>query len=238
METDIETIKKNIISVQERIYKSAKSAGRDPSEIELIAVTKQKPAVLVKELAENGINKIGESYLKEALFKIDLLKNYPIEWHMVGTIQSGKAKQMIQNFDQIHSVDRIKLAREINKKSADYERIFPIYLECNVSGEETKHGWKVWNKKQWDIVLSDIEEILDMKSVKVKGLMMMAPYSINPEDSRPYFIKLRRFQEFLDSRYPNRGLTGLSMGMSGDFEVAVQEGASVVRIGTALLGTR
>jgi pyridoxal phosphate enzyme (YggS family) len=238
MEPEIQSIKKNIESVKGRIEKAAVSAGRDPSGIELIAVTKEKPAVTVKTLYDCGIRKIGESYIKEALFKIGLLGEYQIEWHMIGTVQSGKAGQIIQYFDQVHSVDRIELARELNAKCLKSNKTLPIYLECNVSGEMTKHGWSVWKEGQWDLLLPEIEEILDMESLMIQGLMTMAPYSENPEESRPFFKKLRGCQEFLERRYPNQGFSGLSMGMSGDFEVAIQEGASAVRIGTALVGQR
>ena len=238
MEPGTQSIKENIKKVRERINKSAVSVGRNPSEIELIAVTKEKPPVIIKELFDCGISKIGESYLKEALFKIGLLENYQIEWHMIGTVQSGKANQIIKSFDQVHSVDRLELARELNAKANKFNTSLPIYLECNVSGETTKYGLKAWDEEGWESLLPVMEEILDMNSLKVKGLMMMAPYSKNPEDSRPFFIKLRKLQEFLDRIYPNQGFSGLSMGMSGDFEVAIQEGATTIRIGTALVGSR
>lgn len=238
MEPDTQSIKKNIETIKSRIYTSAISSGRDPSEIELIAVTKDKPAVIVKQLFDGGINKIGESYLKEALFKIGLFEEYQIEWHMIGTIQTGKANQIIRYFDQVHSVDRLELARELNAKASKYSRTLPIYLECNVSGEATKFGWNAWDDMQWEMLIPEIEEILDMGSLNVKGLMTMAPYSENPEVSRPFYKKLRKLLEFLDNRFPNQGFSGLSMGMSDDFEVAIQEGATSVRIGTALVGHR
>ena len=238
MEPEISAIQRNIEAVRDRIEHAAVSAGRDSSGIELIAVTKEKPAVIVKTLSDCGIRKIGESYLKEAIFKIGLLVDYPIEWHMIGTIQSGKANQILQYFDQVHSVDSVGLARELNTKNIKSGKKLPIYLECNVSGETTKHGWRAWKDSQWELLLPEMEEILNMESLDVKGLMTMAPYSEDPEESRPYFIKLRRLLEYLDKRYPNQGFFGLSMGMSGDFEVAIQEGASTVRIGTALVGQR
>jgi hypothetical protein len=238
MESDIQSIQENIKLVQDRIRKAAISVNRDPDDIELIAVTKEKSAIIVKTLFENGIRKIGESFLNEALFKIELLKDYSIEWHMIGTIQSGKAKQIVQHFNQIHSIDRVDLARKLHKLAEKYDRSLSVYLECNVSGENTKHGWAAWEDKQWELLLPEIEDIMDMGSLNIKGLMTMAPYSINPEDSRPYFQRLRMLQDFLDKRYPGKGFSGLSMGMSGDFEVAIQEGASAVRIGSALVGHR
>jgi pyridoxal phosphate enzyme (YggS family) len=155
METNIHSLQENIGSVRNRIEKSAVLAGRNPAEIELIAVTKEKPPVVIKELFDCGIKKIGESYLKEALFKIGLLERYQIEWHMIGTIQTGKANQIIQTFDQVHSVDRLELARDLNSKAKKINITLPVYLECNVSGETTKHGLSAWIEDQWEMLIPD-----------------------------------------------------------------------------------
>ena len=157
METNIQSIQENIESVRNAIEKAAGLAGRNPAEIELIAVTKERPPVIIKELFECGIRKIGESYLKEALFKIGLLEGYQIEWHMIGTIQTGKANQIVQTFDQVHSVDRLELARELNSKAKKISFKIPVYLECNVSGETTKHGLRAWKADQWEMLLPEIE---------------------------------------------------------------------------------
>jgi len=141
-----ESIRRNIESVLERIDNSAKTAGRDASGIKLIAVTKKKPAHIIKSLVELGIHRIGESYLNEALFKIDLLKELNIEWHMIGAIQKGKEKAMAANFAEVHSVDDKNMAIRLNKFARLNERKLPVYLEFNVSGEESKHGWKAWTE--------------------------------------------------------------------------------------------
>jgi len=231
-------ISAKIKKVLRRIEQAALSVGRDPSRIDLIAVTKQKEPVVIKELVEKGINKIGESYLKEALFKQQLLAKLDIEWHMIGMIQRGKEQKIVKHFEQIHSVDRLELAVEINKEASQLDKIIPIYLECNVSGESTKHGWETYKDDLWDQITPDIAEICDLESLRVQGLMTMAPYSKNPEDSRPYFVRLHKLLDFLNNKFPNSGFTGLSMGMSGDFEPAVQEGATILRIGSALVGQR
>jgi len=233
-----ESIRRNIESVLERIDNSAKTAGRDASGIKLIAVTKKKPAHIIKSLVELGIHRIGESYLNEALFKIDLLKELNIEWHMIGAIQKGKEKAVAANFAEVHSVDDKNMAIRLNKFARLNERKLPVYLEFNVSGEESKHGWKAWTEDHWSGLLPDMNEILDLSNLEVKGLMTMAPYSNNPQNARPFFKRLKELQTFLTREITDSNLTELSMGMSGDFEVAIEEGATVLRIGSALVGPR
>lgn len=239
MEKDQKTaILNNINMVKERIRSAAEKVGRKPEEIELVAVTKKKNAMVVKTLAENGVQNIGESYLQEAAFKIDLLKDLQIEWHMIGPVQSGKEKNIADKFSVVHSVDRIEVARKLNSAADKYGRILPVYLEFNVSGEATKHGWNAWDKVQWKAILDELAEIDEFNSLKPLGLMTMAPYDSNPEAARPYFRKLKELRDFLNERMPGSGLVGLSMGMSVDFEVAIEEGATIVRIGSALVGPR
>jgi len=233
-----ENLQKNIEIVLDKIQKTAASAGRDPEEISLIAVTKQKSAAVVKKLADFGIKRIGESYLKEALFKIDLLKDFGIEWHMIGSIQKGKEKDIAAKFSEVHSVEKLKTALNLNKYARFNQRVLPVYLEFNISGEETKHGWNAWAENQWPGLLSEIEEIIDLSNIKVKGLMTMAPYFSDPQAARPYFKRLRELREYLSRHIQESDLSELSMGMSGDFEVAIQEGATVLRIGSALVGPR
>jgi pyridoxal phosphate enzyme (YggS family) len=239
MDTDqTEIIRQNIEVVLERIHNSAKNAGRDPKDITLVAVTKQKPASVVKILSDFGIKRIAESYLKEALFKIGLLKEFNIEWHMIGAIQRGKEKEIAAKFKEVHSLESTKTAIKLDKYAKLNERNLPVYLEFNVSGEETKHGWGAWNEKQWSELIPELSEILDLSNIKVKGLMTMAPYSNNPQDARPYFQRLRQLRDYLARELPRSNLNGLSMGMSGDYEVAIEEGATVLRIGSALVGPR
>ena len=239
MDTDrADLIHKNIEVVLERIQNSAKTAGRDPKDISLVAVTKQKPASVIKTLSDFGIKRIAESYLKEALFKIELLKEFNIEWHMIGSIQQGKEKDIAAKFMEVHSLENIKTATKLDKFAKLYERTLPVYLEFNVSGEETKHGWDAWDEKLWPGLIPELSEILALSNIYVKGLMTMAPYSNTPEDARPYFQRLRYLRDYLAKEFPRSNLNGLSMGMSGDFEVAIEEGATVLRIGSALLGPR
>jgi len=231
-------LRERIEQIQERIDKAARRSGRKSAKIELIAVTKEKSAAVVKSLSENGISKIGESYLSEALFKINILAEYKLEWHMIGNIQHGKEAQIALNFEEVHSVGRLQIAETLNKKAKQFNRTLPIYLEFNVSGEDTKHGWNAWKESQWEKMLPALDQVMGFSSLEIKGLMTMAPYSVNPEDARPYFIKLRKLGEYLSRNYPKTNLNGFSMGMSGDFEIAIEEGATALRIGSALVGPR
>ena len=231
-------IAENIDKIKSRIDKAAKRSGRDSDQISLIAVTKKKSALTIKALVENGVNKIGESYLQEAIFKIDLLADLDIEWHMVGNIQRGKEKQVAGLFHTVHSVGALRTALELNLRAAEYNRVLSVYLEVNCSGEATKHGWRLGGQDSLEELHRDIEEIIDCQNLKILGLMTMAPYSTDPEDSRPYFRRMRETRDMLKKSFPESDFVALSMGMSGDFEVAIEEGATAVRIGTALVGPR
>lgn len=232
------TIKENIAKVTERIQQAASRVGRKGSEVELVAVTKQKSAAIIKLLAESGIKKIGESYLQEASFKIDLLKDLDIEWHMIGNIQRGKEKHIARLFQVVHSVGSKRTAEELNEFAGQLGIMLPVYLELNVSGEATKHGWNVTKEGAIDKLTPIFEEILDCSALNVKGLMTMAPYARDPEKARPYFSKMREIRDHLQRSISHSSISGLSMGMSGDFEVAIEEGATTVRIGSALVGPR
>jgi pyridoxal phosphate enzyme (YggS family) len=231
-------IKQRFEIVEERINSAAARAGINAAGIKLVVVTKQKSAQVVQALVELGLSSIGESYLNEAQFKMELLQDLPIEWHMIGTIQKGKEKQVANDFDVIHSLDRLRLAERISQQAVVMERVIPAYLEFNVSGEPTKQGWNAKRTADWEKLLPEVERILSLPGLDVKGLMTMAPYSLDPESARPYFRKLRELRDYLKANLKTRKLNGLSMGMSGDFEIAIEEGATILRIGTALVGER
>lgn len=237
-ENDRYTLKERLEHVKERIRTTALAADRNPSDIELIVVTKNKSAVVIKNLVELGVNNIGESYLKEALFKKELLQDYDINWHMIGVVQTGKIKHVTEGFSQIHSVDRLELAKEIQTRSVNMNRSMPIYLELNLSEESTKHGWQINSEVEKEQFLKETEQILKLDFLEVMGLMTMAPYSSDPEDSRKYFIQLRTIKDQLIEIHDGIDQLGLSMGMSSDYEVAIEEGATALRIGTAIVGDR
>ncbi len=228
-------LKENFKRVKERINKAATRAGRDPQEIRLVAVTKTVPYERIKKaIVECGHFLFGENYIQEALQKIELSKEFnKIEWHFIGHLQTNKAKKAVGVFDLIHSVDSLKLANKLNKIASKLGITQPILLQVNVSGEGSKWG-----------VLSDeaeklAHEIIGLSNLDLKGLMTMPPFLDNPEELRPYFKKLRNLMEKINSSLtPQSPLTELSMGMSGDMEVAIEEGATMVRVGTALFGPR
>ncbi len=233
-----EKLKQQLEEIRERINQSALKSGRDPECIDLVVVTKGKSAAVIKNLVELGVTRIGESYLKEALFKQEILKDYEIDWHMIGSIQQKKAKKIIYNFNTIHSVDRLSLTIELQKIAQQVSKKLSIYLELNVSGESTKHGWAIRSENDYTVLIQDFERILGMPALSVRGLMTIAPYSSNPENSRSCFRKLKKIRDILSDRFPQVNDLGLSMGMSGDFEVAVQEGATILRVGSAIVGGR
>jgi pyridoxal phosphate enzyme (YggS family) len=157
---------------------------------------------------------------------------------MIGHVQSRKAKAVSQNFDWVQTVDSLKLARRLNRFAAESSRKLPVLLECNVSGEESKFGWAAWDELEWEQLVEEISPLRDLENLVLKGLMTMAPFFDEPEKARPYFQRLCKLRDFLAGRFPKQEWDQLSMGMSGDYEIAVEEGATLVRIGTAIMGTR
>jgi PLP dependent protein len=225
--------------VLERIASAARSVERNPDQIRLMVVTKGHQIEVVESVIAAGARLLGENYVDEALVKMRALSTIPgIEWHMIGHVQSRKAEPVSQHFSCVHSVDSLKLANRLNRFTAERNQLLPVLLECNVSGEESKFGLNAWNEGEWDLLAKEIAPILDLPALEVHGLMAMPPFFPNPEEARPYFQKLRRLQICLQEHFSTVSWKELSMGMSGDFEVAVQEGATIVRVGTAILGER
>jgi pyridoxal phosphate enzyme (YggS family) len=157
---------------------------------------------------------------------------------MIGHVQSRKAEEVVRHYDWLHSLDSLKLARRLDRFAAETGRRLPVLLECNVSGEESKSGWPASQPEAWDQLAPEVEEILGLNHLEVRGLMTMAPFLPDPEGARPFFRCLVRLRDWLASRYQQTRWDQLSMGMSADFEVAVQEGATLVRVGSAILGSR
>ena len=223
------SIRENYLKVKERIEKAARRAGRDPTEIKLVAVSKTVEAARVKEAIEAGVSILGENYVQEAQKKIEEIGK-PVAWHFIGHLQSNKAKYAVHLFDMIHSVDSLVLAQELNKRAEQADRIMKVMIEVNISGEATKFG------TDEEKVFSIVREILHLSHLSLEGLMTMPPYFESPDMSRPYYIQLRALKE----RMVGEGilLKELSMGMSNDFEIAIEEGATYVRVGTAIFGER
>jgi hypothetical protein len=232
-------LQRNLEEVKARISAAAQMVGRDPTEIRLVIVTKGHPAEAIQMLYELGEKEIGESYVEEGLEKQTKLGSLPnLVWQMIGHVQSRKADAVAKHFDLIHSVDRLKLARKLDRSAGEIGNILPVLLECNVSGESTKFGLSAWDETRWSTLLPEIGESLRLPNVQVRGLMCIAPYFEDGDKARPYFGHLRELRDFLAQTFAQTDLSQLSMGMSGDFEAAILEGATILRIGTAILGPR
>jgi len=232
-------IRENFLQTLDQIAKEAISIGRDPGEIKLVVVTKTQPVEVVRAVIDAGAKYLGENYAEEAVQKIEALSpKYKVQWHMIGHVQSRKAALICEYFDYMHSLDSLKLAERLDRLAAERKRTLTVLLELNLGGEESKFGWPIWDEKNWDTVLDDINKVAALPNLMIKGLMGMAPFFDNPEDARPFYRRLRLFREFLRVRVPQLDLAELSMGMSGDFNVAIQEGATWIRIGQKILGPR
>jgi hypothetical protein len=220
-------IQSRLTLVRNQITEAAARAGRDPHDVRLVAVSKTMPADLVAAAVDAGVAILGENYIQEALDKIERVGTDRASWHFIGRLQSNKAKYAVRLFDLIHSVDSLKLAKEIDKRAAKIERRQPVLVQVNVSGEETKGG--VETTEAEDL----IGAVRELEALEVRGLMTMPPFFDQPQRARPYFRALAELKRRVCPDLPE-----LSMGMSGDFEVAIEEGATLVRVGTAIFGPR
>jgi hypothetical protein len=235
----VSTVQYRYQIVREKIASAARRSGRDPNQVRLVVVTKGQPVEKVLSVVEAGARLLGENYAEEAVEKIRAVAGRAsLEWHMIGHIQSRKASLVCEYFSFIHSLDSIKLATRLDRFAGEFKRQIPVLLECNVSGEESKFGFPVWYEDRWDDFIQEVKPILALPNLEVRGLMTMAPYSSEPRVARPFFSRLRRLRDTLQQRCPQVDWRELSMGMSADFEVAVQEGASMIRVGEAILGPR
>lgn len=237
------TILLNYRRVLDEIERAAVSVGRDPAGVRLVVVTKGHPVEAVQEAADAGLRVFGENYVEEGLEKIQAVqppKGEPaqIEWHMIGHLQSRKARPVVERFYALHSLDSLKLAVRLDRFGGEAGRRLPVLLECNVSGEATKFGWPAWDEAHWGDLLPDLAQLAGLPNLEWRGLMTMAPFFDTPEPARPFFQRLRRLRDYLAEQIPGVKLSDLSMGMSGDYSVAVQEGATFVRVGTAIMGAR
>ncbi len=227
----------NLSSVQERIAAAAARAGRDEDEVTLVAVTKMEPPDVILAAYELGLRHFGENRIEEAQEKVDDLPA-DITWHMIGHIQSRKARDVLPLFDWIHSLDRAKIARRLERFADEGGKPLPVLLECNVSGEASKYGFAAdrWAEDpgQRRALFAAIKEIVALPHLQVQGLMTMAPIVGDAEETRPVFVQLRRLRDELSGAFPQANWRHLSMGMTDDFEVAIEEGATMVRIGRAI----
>ncbi|MDD3139274.1 MAG: YggS family pyridoxal phosphate-dependent enzyme [Lachnospiraceae bacterium] len=225
-------LKENLQIIERKIIESCERAGRNRADITLIAVSKTKPAAMIQELYEIGIRYYGENKVQELADKYELLPK-DIHWHMIGHLQRNKIKYIIDKVDLIHSVDSLRLAEAINLEAAKKNCIVNILIEVNMAKEESKFGFMP------EDVLENVEMISRLPNIYIKGLMTIAPYVENQEENRIHFANLRKLSvDIMEKNIDNVNVNVLSMGMSNDYEVAIEEGATMVRVGTALFGER
>ena len=220
----------NLTALQARVNNACARVGRDPAAVTLLTVSKGMPPERVQEAAAAGVCLFGENKVQEARAKIPLCSGH-LHWHLIGHLQSNKCREAVHWFEMIHSVDSLNLAQEIQKQADKQAKTMPVLLEVNLAGESTKFGFKP------DQLLADLSAINACRRLEIQGLMTIGPWTPGPEKVRPIFQQLRQLKERCEEQL-GAALPHLSMGMSGDFEIAIEEGATLIRIGTALFGAR
>jgi pyridoxal phosphate enzyme (YggS family) len=230
METHTDTSSR-LHQVMELLSNAALRAGRDPQSVQLVTVTKTQPVDRIVEAVSAGAEIIGENYIQEARGKFDALVHHPVQWHYIGHLQSNKAKYAVRLFDLIHSVDSLKLAAELNKQAAKTGKVQDILIQVNISRETTKSGLDEAG------AMTLANQLSQHPHIRLMGLMTMPPYFNAPEKVRPFFAQLRQLRDQMADAL-HCTLPHLSMGMTGDFEVAIEEGATLIRVGTAIFGER
>ncbi len=228
---DIQRMIDRLSAIKQRIANAASACGRSPEDVRLVAVGKTQPAERVRQAILSGADIIGENYIQEAREKLDQLVQLTAQWHFIGHLQRNKAKYAVRMFDLIHTVDSLRLARELDHQAHKINKIQPILIQVNISGEQSKSGTDEAH------ALDLAQNLLNLKNLRLQGLMTMPPYFDAPEKARPFFRALRKLRNRMEGQL-DIALRELSMGMTGDFEVAIEEGATMVRIGTALFGAR
>jgi len=219
--------------IHQRMRDAAVSCGRDPEAVKLVAVSKTVAAERIRPAVEAGVSIVGENYIQEAGEKIEQLADLNVSWHFIGHLQSNKAKYAVRWFDLIHTVDSVKLAKEISKQAAKHDKVQNILVQVNIGMEDSKSGISEAE------AISLVRDISGFEHIAVKGLMTIPPFFDAPEQVRPYFKALASLKDKIAAQnIPNVTMDELSMGMSGDFEAAICEGATLVRIGTAIFGER
>jgi len=223
-------IAENLRQVQATIAACCDRVGRNPSEVQIVAVTKYVSLETTRSALEAGIRHIGESRTQDAVPKWEALGAEAATWHFIGHLQTNKVRDMIGRFTYVHSLDRLSLAKELNKRGAQQDIVTRCMVQVNISGEETKHGLNSQDVPDFLMILRD------MPHIEVSGFMTMAPYVEDPEETRWIFRKLRELRDRMKEKYPELPLEHLSMGMSNDYHIAVEEGATFIRFGSTLVG--
>jgi pyridoxal phosphate enzyme (YggS family) len=233
----ITQIQPRLEQVRYHISMAAERSGRSAEAIQIIAIAKGQPVSAIKAAVALGLDQIGENRVEEALKKQEVLEGSEITWHMVGHIQSRKATAIVGNFSWVHSIDRMKIAARISHFAMERSVQLPVLLECNVSGEGTKSGWQMADRASWSEVLPDLSEVIRLPGLNVMGLMTMAPWVQDEFILRSTFQTLRQLRDYLE-QVLDHSLPELSMGMTDDYLLALEEGATMVRLGRVLFGAR
>lgn len=235
----VSTIRENYESTLDQIASAARKSNRNPDEIRLVVVTKSQPLEVIQAAIGAGVRILGENYPEEGVMKIQFMaEQSSVEWHMIGHVQSRKARLVVDHFALLHSLDSLKLAQRLHRFAAEKDHTLPVLLEFNVGGEASKSGWDASNESKWQTFMHEIAELLALSHLRVHGLMTMPPLETNPEEARRFFVRLRSLRDYLAAQFPNTDWHELSMGTSADYPVAVEEGATLVRVGTAIVGAR
>jgi hypothetical protein len=226
------SIAENLLQIKERMAEAAVRSGRTPESVKLVGVTKTVDVERIKQAVSAGLQILGENYVQEARDKIKEVGG-EASWHFVGRLQTNKAKYAVKLFDMIQTVDSFKLANELNRRAQPLGRTIPIIIQVNLASEVSKGGVEPSE------CISLIKQISNLANLQIRGLMTMPPFFYQPEKARPYFAQLRELsQKIAEAQLPGVEMSELSMGMSGDFETAIEEGATLVRVGTAIFGER
>ena len=220
----------NLSGIKQRVSDAALRSGRSADAAQLLVVSKTWPAEKVADVVAAGQLAFGENRIQEGEEKIPQLPDH-LQWHLIGHLQRNKVRKALPLFQTIHSIDSLKLARYTSNIAAELSKKPDIYLQVDLAGEESKNGYEP------DQIRRDLDDLLALEHVSIVGLMCIPPMAAKPEDARPWFVKLRELRDDLEAR-AGRSLPGLSMGMSGDFEVAIEEGSTIVRVGSAIFGSR
>jgi pyridoxal phosphate enzyme (YggS family) len=227
------SVSQNVARVRERVQQAAQRVGRDPASVRLVAAAKTVDVARIRAAIASGITIVGENYLQEARRKIGQLGRDAVEWHLIGTLQRNKVRYIFDLFDMLHAVDRLELAEEIHRRGERLGCHMPVLLEVNIGGEASKSGFLP------QALVGEVEKLARLTHMPVRGLMTVPPPTATPEEARPFYQALRDLRD----RLVRKGIEGLdfaelSMGMTADFEVAIEEGATLVRVGTAIFGPR
>ena len=237
MNSRVQQIRDNIALAQGNIEKALHRSGETSRDVNIVVVTKGQSAEVINDAISAGARILGENYPEETIMKMPEIPE-PVEWHMIGHLQRRKSQLVAEEFDFLESLDSLGLAERINRQLIELNKKLPVLIEVNISGEEGKFGFPAWDKEMYNDLLKTIGELSHFPQLIIMGLMVMPPLVTDPEDSRSYFRKTRELRDYLRRELGEGQLSELSMGTSSDYVVAVEEGATIVRLGTCIVGPR